>query len=78
EAERRLREQERKRKALETKIAALRAAFDEETEEVHLIADEERKRQAVHTESRLAMARFREGKPSEPPAKRVKKRGKGA
>jgi circadian clock protein KaiC len=78
EAERRLREQERKRNALETKIAALRAAFDEETEEVHLIAEEERKRQAVQTQSRLEMARFREGKPSEPPAKRVKKRGKGA
>jgi circadian clock protein KaiC len=78
EAERRLREQERKRKALETKIAALRTAFDEETEEVHLIAEEERKRQAVQAKNRLEMARFRAGKPSETPAKRVKKRGKGA
>ncbi|MBR9986952.1 MAG: circadian clock protein KaiC [Desulfosarcina sp.] len=78
EAEHRLREQELKRQALEAKIAALRAAFEEETKEVHLIAEEKRKRQAVQTESRLAMGRFREGKPSEPPAKRAKKRLKGA
>jgi len=78
EAERRLREQERKRKDLETKIAALRAAFDEETEEVHLIADEERKRQAVQSKNRLEMARFRAGKPSEALSKRAKKRKKGA
>jgi circadian clock protein KaiC len=74
EAERRLREQERKRKALETKIAALRAAFDEETQEAHLIAEEERNRQAAHAKSRLEMARYREGKPSEPQAKDGKKK----
>ncbi|MFA6412991.1 MAG: circadian clock protein KaiC [Syntrophales bacterium] len=63
ETARRLREQERKRKALETKIAALRAEFDVETEEVHLIAEEEQKRQTVLTEDRLEMAHHRKGKP---------------
>ena len=63
ETARRLREQERKRKALETKIAFLRAEFDVETEEVHLIAEEEQKRQTVLTEDRLEMAHHRKGKP---------------
>jgi len=63
ETARRLREQERKRKALETKIAALRAEFDVETEEVHLIAEEEQKRQTTLTEDRLEMAHHRKGKP---------------
>ncbi|MFA5180013.1 MAG: circadian clock protein KaiC [Syntrophales bacterium] len=62
ETARRLREQERKRKALETKIAALRAEFDVETEEVHLIAEEEEKRQATLKEDRLEMAYHRKGK----------------
>jgi circadian clock protein KaiC len=74
EADRRLREQERKRNALETKIAALRAEFDVETEEVHLMAEEEQKRQAVMSEDRLEMAHLRKGKPSASPAKRSKKR----
>jgi circadian clock protein KaiC len=73
EADRRLREQERKRNALETKIAALRAEFDVETEEVHLMAEEEQKRQAVQVEDRLEMAHLRKGKPSATPAKRSKK-----
>ena len=47
---------ERKRNALETKIAALRAEFDVETAEVHLMAEEEQKRQAVLAENRLEMA----------------------
>jgi hypothetical protein len=76
EADRRLREQERKRKALEEKIAALRAEFDAETEEVHLIAEEERKRQSVLTEDRLDMAHLRRGKPSALQAKGSKKEGK--
>jgi circadian clock protein KaiC len=76
EADRRLREQERKRNALETKIAALRAEFDVETEEVHLMAEEEQKRQAVQAEDRLDMAHLRKGKPSAPPAKRSKKKRK--
>jgi circadian clock protein KaiC len=74
EAERRLRVQERKRNALEIKIAALRAAFDEETQEMHLIAEEEQTRQFAQAKSRLEMARYREGKPSEPRAKRAKKK----
>ena len=77
EVDRRLREQERKRNALETKIAALRAEFDVETEEVHLMAEEEQKRQAVQVEDRLEMAHLRKGKPSAPQAKRLKKKRKG-
>lgn len=77
EADRRLREQERKRNALETKIAALRAEFDVETQEVHLMAEEEQKRQAVQVEARLEMAHLRKGKPSAPQAKRSKKKRKG-
>ena len=74
EVDRRLRDQERKRNALETKIAALRAEFDVETEEVHLMAEEEQKRQAVLAEDRLEMAHLRKRKPSAPPAKRSKKK----
>jgi circadian clock protein KaiC len=77
EADRRLREQERKRNALETKIAALRAEFDVETQEVHLMAEEEQKRQAVQVEDRLEMAHLRKGEPSAPQAKRLKKKRKG-
>jgi circadian clock protein KaiC len=77
EADRRLREQERKRNALETKIAALRAEFDVETEEVHLMAEEEQKRQAVQVEDRLEMAHLRKGKSSAPQALRSKKKRKG-
>ena len=73
EVDRRLREQERKKNALEAKIAALRAEFDVETEEVHLMAEEEQKRQAVQVEDRLEMAHLRKGKPSATPAKRSKK-----
>jgi circadian clock protein KaiC len=77
EVDRRVREQERKRNALETKIAALRAEFDVETEEVHFIAEEEQTRQAVQAEDRLDMAHLRKGKPSAPQALRSKRRGKG-
>jgi circadian clock protein KaiC len=77
EADRRLREQERKKNALETKIAALRAEFDVETEEVHLIAEEEQKRQAVQAEDRSEMAHLRKGKLPVPQAKRSKKKRKG-
>jgi len=77
EAERRLREQERKRNALETKIAALRAEFDVETQEVHFIAEEEQQRQTVLAQGRLNMAHLRKGKPSVPQAKHSKKGGKG-
>jgi circadian clock protein KaiC len=76
--DRRLREQERKRKALETKIAALRAEFDAESEELHSMADEERKRQAVLTEDRLKMAHLRRGKPSAVRRSARKRSGKGA
>jgi len=74
EVDRRLREQERKKNALEAKIAALRAEFDVETEEVHLIAEEEQKRQAVQVENRLDMAQLRKGKSSAPQVMRSKKK----
>jgi circadian clock protein KaiC len=74
EAERRLREQERKRNALEKKIAALRADFDVETQEVHLMAKEEQKRQAMLALDRLDMAHLRKGKPSSPQMKHSKKK----
>jgi circadian clock protein KaiC len=74
EAERRLRAQERKKNALEANIAALRAEFDVETEEVQLMAEEEKKRQAMLAQDRLEMARLRKGKTSSPQAKRSKKK----
>jgi circadian clock protein KaiC len=74
EVDRRLREQERKRNALETKIAALRAEFDAESEELHLMAEEERKRTTVLTEDRLEMAHLRKGGTFSHPATRSKKR----
>ncbi|HSN23214.1 MAG TPA: hypothetical protein VLS45_03450, partial [Methylomicrobium sp.] len=74
EVERRLRDQERKRNALETKIAALRAEFDVETEEVHWVAEEEQKRQAVLAEARLRMAHLRKEKSLDPRALRPKKK----
>ncbi|MFZ3208114.1 MAG: circadian clock protein KaiC [Geobacteraceae bacterium] len=74
EVDRRLREQERKKNALEAKITALRAEFDVETEEVRLMAEEEKKRQAVQAEDRLDMAHLRKGKPVAPQAKRSQKK----
>ena len=74
EVDRRLREQERKRNALETKIAALRAEFDAESEELHLMEEEERKRTTVLTEDRLEMAHLRKGGTVSRPATRSKKR----
>jgi circadian clock protein KaiC len=73
EADRRLREQESKRKVLEAKIAALRAEFDAESEELHLMAEDEQRRQAALAEDRLEMAHLRQGKPSAPQEKRAKK-----
>lgn len=77
DVDRRLREQESKRKALEAKIAALRAQFEAESEEVYIMAEEEQKRQAVIAEDRINMAHRREGKVSDPQMKPSKKREKG-
>ncbi len=74
EVDRRLREQERKKNALEAKITALRAEFDVETQEVHLMAEEEQKRQAVQAKDRLDMAQLRKGKLSAPQVMRSKKK----
>jgi circadian clock protein KaiC len=77
EVDRRLREQERKKNALEARITALRAEFDVETQEAQLMAEEEKKKQAVRTADRLDMAHLRKGKPAAPRAKRSKRSGKG-
>ena len=77
EADFRRRGQERKRKALETKIVALRAEFDAESEELFLMAEEERKRQDVLAEDRLKMAHLRKEKPSAVRRSAQKRRGKG-
>lgn len=74
EADRRFREQECKRNVLEAKIAALRAEFDAESEELHLMAEGERKRQAVLAEDRLEMAHLRKEGTFSNPAKRSKKK----
>lgn len=72
--DRRFREQERKRKALEEKITALRAEFDAESEELHLMEEEEQTRQSVLADDRLEMAHLRKESPSVPPAKRSEKK----
>jgi len=77
-ADRRFREQERRRKALEAKIAALRAEFDVESEELDLMVEEERKRQALLAEDRLKMSHLRKEKPSAVGPIALKRRGKGA
>jgi circadian clock protein KaiC len=77
EVDRRLREQERKKNALEARITALRAEFDVETQEVQLMAEEEKKKQAVRAADRLDMAHLRKGKPAVPRAKPSKRSGKG-
>jgi circadian clock protein KaiC len=64
EMDRKFRDQESKRKAMEAKIAALRAEFDTDSEEAYLVAKEERKRQAVLAENRLEMAHLRKGNAS--------------
>jgi circadian clock protein KaiC len=78
EVDRMMREQERKRKALEAKIAALRAEFEAESEELHLMTEEERKRQALLAEDRLKMAHLRTGEPSGSRRSVRKRKGKGA
>ena len=74
EVDRRLRVQERKKNAMEAQITAMRAEFDVETQEVHLMAEEEKNRQAVQEENSLAMARLRKGKPSVSQVRHSKKK----
>ena len=57
--DRRLREQERKRQALEARIEALRAEFAAESEELQAMSAEEEKRQQALTGERTDMARLR-------------------
>jgi circadian clock protein KaiC len=77
EMDRRLRERNSKKKALEAKIAALRAEFDAESVELHLMGEEERKRQAVLARDRLEMAHLRKGKPSAVRRNARRRSGKG-
>jgi circadian clock protein KaiC len=77
EVDRKFRDQERKRKALEAKIAALRAEFDAESEELHLMAEEEGKRQAALADSRLEMVSLRKGELSAVRRSARKRGGKG-
>ena len=77
EVDGRLRVQERKREALEAKIAALRAEFDAESGELHVMAEEERQKQAVLAENRLEMAHLRKAEPSAVRRSARKRRGKG-
>jgi circadian clock protein KaiC len=59
EVARRMREQERKRKVLETKIAAVRAEFGIESEELQIIVADEKKRRNGVIAERSEMARLR-------------------
>ncbi|MFO7706631.1 MAG: hypothetical protein R6V84_00520, partial [Desulfobacterales bacterium] len=63
--------------AMEAKIAALRAEFDTESEEMILMAEEERKRQRVLAEDRLKIAHLRKGGPSAVRRIARKRYGKG-
>jgi circadian clock protein KaiC len=77
EVDRKFREQERKRKALDAKIAALRAELDAESEELRLMMEEERRRQAALADNRLEMAHLRKREPSAAQRGARKKSGKG-
>jgi len=59
EAERIVREHERKRKVLEAKIEALRAEFDMESEELRFMAGDQKKRRNGLVAERAEMARLR-------------------
>jgi len=71
-ANRDMREQERKRKVLEAKIAALRAEFDMDSEEMQIMDAEEKKRSNGLAADREEMARLRRAdagaSPAAPPA----------
>ncbi|MCF8145285.1 MAG: circadian clock protein KaiC [Deltaproteobacteria bacterium] len=77
EVDRKFREQERKRKTLEAKMAALRAQLDAESEELRLMAEEERRRQAALADNRSEIAHLRKGEPSAARRKARKRSGKG-
>jgi len=64
EVDRIRRDQERKRNVLEAKIAALRAEFDAESEELDFLGKEEKKRQKIVAEEQSKMKTLRKGKQS--------------
>jgi circadian clock protein KaiC len=57
--DKKLREQERKRRALESRIEALRAEFAAESEELEAMSKDEKKRRQALTNGRTDMARLR-------------------
>jgi len=64
EANLRRHKQEHRKKALEAKIMALRAEFDEESEELQMREEEELKRRSILTEEASRMTHLRKGKSS--------------
>jgi circadian clock protein KaiC len=62
EADRIRRDQERKRKALEAKVGALRAEFDAESKELDFLKEEEKARQEVVAQEKLKMKSLRKVK----------------
>lgn len=75
---RKVREQEQKRKALEARIAALRAEFEAESEEMQYTITEEDQRLAVLKGERTEMARLRKADIASNAPRGSKKASKGA
>jgi circadian clock protein KaiC len=74
EVDRRTHEAERKRKVLEAKIEGLRSEFDMESEELHIISADEKKRHKVGIANRSEMARLRKADRSTDSRKKGRKR----
>jgi circadian clock protein KaiC len=74
EADRRMREQERKRKVLEAKIEGMRAEFDMESEEIQIMTVDEKKRRNGMIADRAEMTRLRKADRSKAPGKKGKGR----
>ncbi len=73
-AQRSVREQEQKRKALEAQIAALEAELAATTEEKEIMVGEEKRKQNNLTKDRSDMARLRKADPSVTLRKKRKRR----
>jgi circadian clock protein KaiC len=68
EVERRQRQLERKRNALEAQIATLRSEFEQEEEEIKLLIGQEEAREVRLDDDRDAMTRSRQADSNKPPA----------
>jgi circadian clock protein KaiC len=75
DVDRKMREQERKRKVLEAKIEGLRAEFEMESEELRFMAAEEKKKRNGAISERAEMARLRKADRSTHSRKKGKRRG---